>query len=118
MGGKYGYDELRKVAFFGVEFGNAFGDAAGKSTGIGKAGAFLVVVDEALSLFTLDRAKLKAEYEDMDDADWQGLIGDCRSKFKLADAPDLEAKVEASVEVGFRLLDVIADGVAVWKGAA
>ncbi len=69
-------------------------------------------------MLTIDRAALEAEAQEMDDDDWSKLIAECREKFKLEDAPELEAKIEASVECGFKVLEAIAAGVAAWKKGA
>ncbi len=115
MAGKFGYAEIRKVAFFGVELGNATYESAHAATGIGRVASFLAVADEALALLTIDRAELKAEWDELDDDDWAKLVADCKAKFKLKDAAGLEDKIEASVDCGFKALEAVAAAVGVWK---
>lgn len=116
MGGAHGVSEIRKVTFFGLSFGLAMADATRAETGVGKAGAFLQVLDEAADLLTLDRVALKAQWEEMDDLDWEELVADVKEEFEFPNG-QLEQKVEKSFEAGLKLLQQVDDLLEIWLPA-
>lgn len=115
MGGQFGYEQIKKIAFLGLAFGEAMEDAAHSDTKMGKAIAFLSCVDEAATLITLDRDALKKEFGEFDEDDRAGLFQECKNEFTLDDK-ELEQRIEASIEAGFQILEGIEKAVVAWKG--
>lgn len=117
MGGKYGYAQIAKVAFFGLAFGEALEKSVHNSSAIGKAAAFLSCVDEGVELLSLDRDLLKKEFAEFDEDDKAGLLTECANEFNLDDK-DLERKIEASIAAGFQILEGIEAAMKAWNGGA
>lgn len=113
MGGQYGYEEIKKVAFFGLAFGESLAESVHSTTVIGKAAAFLACVDEGAGLLSLDRDMLKKEFAEFDEDDKAGLLQECQNEFNLDDK-DLEQKIEASIAAGFQILEGIEAAVKAW----
>lgn len=115
MGGIYGYEQIKRIAFFGLAFGEALSESLQATSVIGKAAAFLNCVDEAAELLTLDRELFRKEWAEFDADDREGLAMECAQEFNLEDK-DLEAKIEASLDAGFRILEGIEAAIKAWKG--
>lgn len=113
---KYGYDNIRKLAFFGLAFGESL-EVASSETGLRRAAAFLSCLDEAVDLIGLDRLALKSEWDDFEDDERAELLAECAEQFNLADK-DLEQRIEGSIAAGLQILDGIEKAVLIWKGAA
>lgn len=114
---QYGYEEISKLAFFGLAFGEACLTALEKQGPMAKAAAFLNCADEALELLSLDREMLKAEWGDLNGEERALLIEECREEFDIEN-DRLESQVEAGIEVAFKLLEGIEGAIEIWKGVS
>ena len=117
MSGIYGFDQIRKVAFFGLAFGEAMAATEGKLGTLAKASLFLSCLDEGLDLISIDRVKLRAEFDEFDSTDREHLYLECVAKFDLEDNA-LEERIEASLSAGLKILEGIEGVMAAWKGVA
>lgn len=111
---QYGYEEISKLAFFGLAFGEACLDALEKRGPLAKATAFLNCVDEAVDLLSLDRKMLRREWEDFDDEERAELIEACLAEFDIEN-DKLESQLEIGIEVAFKILDAIEGTLELWK---
>lgn len=114
MAGKYGYEELKKVAFFALSFGESLSESYQGSSLLAKAIPFLSSVDEAAALLTLNHTQLKNEFSELDVEDRASLLAECATEFDLEDE-NLEAKVEASIAAGFQIMQGIQAAVLAWS---
>lgn len=114
---KYGYEEIRKVLFMGLAFGEAVAQAREETSFAQKAAGFLNCVDEAIEVFTIDRELLVKEWEDFDKDERKELSIEAMEAFDLED-DDLEHKIEESFQGGLLILEGIERTRAAWKGKA
>lgn len=113
----YGFDEIRKIAFFGLAFGQSFAEADHESSMLKKASAFLSCIDDAIALISIDRKLLAEEWKDFSQAERTQLCEECALEFKLDDK-DLEQRIEASISGGLKILGGVAEVIAAWTGKA
>lgn len=114
---QYGYEEISKVAFFGLAFGAACIDATAKSEPMAQAAALLKCADEALALISLDREVLKKEWTDFTSEERAEFVQECAEEFEIENA-QLESQVEAAIKVAFKLLEGIEGAIEIWKGVS
>lgn len=117
MGGQFGFDQIKKVVVFGLAFGEAAYAAAHEAGAMRRASAFLGCLDEAADLLTLDHDLLRKQWSEFDADDRAALFAECADEFDLDD-DGLEAKVEAAMGAGLKLLEGVEAAVAIWKGGA
>lgn len=115
MAGNYGYNEIRKVAFFSLAFGEALSESALENSLISKAISFLTCIDEAGDLLSLNPVLLQLEFAELDDQERKELMDECAAEFNLKDK-DLERKVEDSLSAGFYIMHGIQAAIKAWKG--
>lgn len=114
MAGKYGITNIKKVAAFGLELGNAAYKATHKNeNALQKAAEFLAVSDEVAGLLDLDLDMLQQEYFDLDETEMGELKDFVGKKLDISDH-ELEETVEAVFSYGFDLVKAFQGLISVW----
>jgi len=107
---KFGYGNMKKLVFLGVELGNVADKLFAADADASKWGSLLELADELMALPGVKWDKLDDEYKDFSSEEKLALMQEVKVKFDLAD-DKLERAIEGGLALALRLEGVLRESV-------